>query len=105
MRFTSAILAVLSVGLVPASARSVLVERDQSIITGDDRKIPGDSPLELCDKDHGKDIVHIKKVDLSPNPPKAYVLYSASRGIPHYRRVLTEGGQWRGPCHHSQWNS
>ncbi|KAM0280913.1 hypothetical protein ACHAQH_003802 [Verticillium albo-atrum] len=71
MRFTSAIVALLSVGLVPASARSLLVERDQNVITGDDRKIPGDSPLELCDKAHDKDIVHIKKVDLSPNPPKA----------------------------------
>ncbi|KAM0328105.1 hypothetical protein ACHAQA_005508 [Verticillium albo-atrum] len=71
MRFTSAVVALLSAGLVPASARSVLVERDQSVINGDDLKIPGDSPLELCPKSHENDIVHIKKVDLSPNPPKA----------------------------------
>lgn len=72
MRFASAVVALLSAGLVPASA-AVLVERGQSVISGDDLKIPGDSPLELCDKDHAKDIVTIDKVDLLPNPPKAYV--------------------------------
>lgn len=40
----------------------------------DSEKVPGDSPLQLCDKDHGLDTVHIKQVDLLPNPPEAYVL-------------------------------
>ncbi|KAI1819418.1 ml domain-containing protein [Xylaria intraflava] len=34
-------------------------------------KVPGASPLEFCDKDHGLDTVEIKKVDLLPNPPEA----------------------------------
>lgn len=69
MRFASAVVALLSAGLAPASA-GVLAERGQSVITTD-LKIPGDSPLELCDKDHSKDTITIDSVDLLPNPPKA----------------------------------
>ncbi|OLN97478.1 Phosphatidylglycerol/phosphatidylinositol transfer protein [Colletotrichum chlorophyti] len=70
MRFATAVIAFLSVGLAPAGA-SVLVQRDQSVIINDDLKVPGDSPLQLCEKDHGKDIVTIDSVDLNPNPPQA----------------------------------
>ncbi|KAM3508716.1 hypothetical protein MY10362_000997 [Beauveria mimosiformis] len=34
-------------------------------------KIPGNSPLELCDGDHSDDLIIINNVDLTPNPPKA----------------------------------
>ncbi|ROT40601.1 ML domain-containing protein [Sodiomyces alkalinus F11] len=72
MKFANAALALLSVGLVPASARTIPVERDQSIISADDNlKIPGDSPLELCPGTHDSDIIHIESVDLVPNPPEA----------------------------------
>ncbi|KAJ4389789.1 Phosphatidylglycerol/phosphatidylinositol transfer protein [Gnomoniopsis smithogilvyi] len=37
----------------------------------EDLKIPGDSPLQLCEKAHDSDILTIEKVDLSPNPPQA----------------------------------
>ncbi|KAL0933214.1 phosphatidylglycerol phosphatidylinositol transfer protein [Colletotrichum truncatum] len=70
MRFATAVIAFLSAGLAPAGA-SVLVQRDQSVIVNDGLKVPGDSPLELCDKDHNSDIVKIDSVDLSPNPPQA----------------------------------
>ncbi|KAF6829420.1 phosphatidylglycerol phosphatidylinositol transfer protein [Colletotrichum plurivorum] len=70
MRFATAVIAFLSAGLAPASA-SVLVQRDQTVIVNDDLKIPGESPLELCPKSHDADIVEIKSVDLSPNPPQA----------------------------------
>lgn len=40
----------------------------------EDLKIPGDSPLQLCDKSHDEDILAIKSVDLAPNPPQACVL-------------------------------
>lgn len=43
------------------------------VTVNDDLKIPGDSPLELCPKAHDEDIITIDKVDLVPNPPKAYV--------------------------------
>lgn len=67
MKFASALVALLSVG---ASAH-VLGPRDQSVIAGDDLKVPGDSPLQFCDKDHSDDSVKIERVDLLPNPPKA----------------------------------
>lgn len=70
MRFSTAFLALLSVGF--SSAR--LQGRDQvPVALDDDHKIPGESPLKLCDGDHKDDILKITKVDLSPNPPKAYV--------------------------------
>lgn len=39
----------------------------------DDLKVPGKSPLEFCPSDHSSDILTIKSVDLSPNPPQAGV--------------------------------
>jgi len=71
MRFSSAILA-LAASLAPASG-SLFARGNQAVITDDDLKIPGDSPLELCPKEHDKDIVTIQSVNLTPNPPQAYV--------------------------------
>lgn len=39
----------------------------------EDLKVPGKSPLEFCPSDHSSDILTIKSVDLSPNPPQAGV--------------------------------
>ncbi|KAK5998314.1 Phosphatidylglycerol/phosphatidylinositol transfer protein [Cladobotryum mycophilum] len=67
MRFTTT-LAYLSACLaVPATARSIF---SPSVFPGEDHKIPGESPLYLCDGDHSDDLVQITKVDISPNPPK-----------------------------------
>ncbi|KAL8297037.1 hypothetical protein RB601_003457 [Gaeumannomyces tritici] len=63
MKFSTAFIALLSVGLSSASSLR-LVRRD-------DHDIPGESPLRLCDGDHGDDLLQITKVDLNPNPPKA----------------------------------
>lgn len=51
------------------------------VTVNEDLKIPGDSPLELCPKAHDEDIITIDKVDLVPNPPKAYVRYPSRRPI------------------------
>lgn len=75
MRFATAVIAFLSAGLAPVGA-SVLVQRDQSVIVNEASKVPGESPLEFCDKDHSKDVVSIESVDLSPNPPQAYVPFA-----------------------------
>ncbi|KAI0447541.1 phosphatidylinositol transfer protein [Xylaria telfairii] len=40
------------------------------VSVNDAQKVPGDSPLQFCDKDHQEDTVLIEKVDLSPNPPE-----------------------------------
>ncbi|TLD26780.1 hypothetical protein PspLS_04794 [Pyricularia sp. CBS 133598] len=71
MRFSTAFFALVSVGFSSASGFR-LQGRDQvSVALDDDHKIPGESPLKLCDGDHKDDILKITKVDLSPNPPKA----------------------------------
>lgn len=69
MRLSAISLAVL--GVASATARSVFGGTQATL--DDDLKIPGDSPLELCPKDHSSDILTITKVDLTPNPPLAYV--------------------------------
>ncbi|KAK7750386.1 Phosphatidylglycerol/phosphatidylinositol transfer protein [Diatrype stigma] len=70
MRFSTACVAALSAtGVV--SARSWFGGDSQDVIVKDVDKVPGESPLEFCDSDHSKDIVHIEQVDLLPNPPEA----------------------------------
>ena len=72
MKFSAtACVASLSAGVV--SAGSSWFSSQDVIETNDAAKVPGDNPLEFCDTDHSKDIVHIEKVDLLPNPPEAYV--------------------------------
>ena len=66
----TACVAALSASVV--SAGSGWFSSQDVIETNDAAKVPGDNPLEFCDTDHSKDIVHIEKVDLLPNPPEAY---------------------------------
>jgi len=71
MRISTAFVA-LTAALAPATlARSLFGGKSQVEIAKDDLKIPGESPLELCDKSHDKDIIKIQSVDLVPNPPLA----------------------------------
>lgn len=51
---------------------SIFSGKATDVVVNEDLKIPGDSPLEFCPGDHSADIVKIDKVDLLPNPPKAY---------------------------------
>lgn len=44
----------------------------QAPLVDDKVKVPGDNPLYFC-SDPKDDILDITKVDLDPNPPKAYV--------------------------------
>ena len=44
---------------------------DQHVLD-DDVSVPGDNPLEFCQKDNEYTLT-INKVDLTPNPPKPYV--------------------------------
>lgn len=69
MRFSTACITALSAGLVAAGPLEPRGWLDQEIVINEARKVPGDSPLELCDSDHSKDIVYIERVDLLPNPP------------------------------------
>ncbi|KAI1196075.1 ml domain-containing protein [Nemania serpens] len=69
MRLLSvACIAALSAGNL-VSAGSWFGNDDVSVKEAE--KVPGDSPLQFCDKDHGKDTVQIDRVDLLPNPPQS----------------------------------
>lgn len=65
--------AVAACLLAPVAAFSVFNGNAPDAVANDDYRVPGDSPLEFCPGDHSKDLVTIESVDLSPNPPKAYV--------------------------------
>ncbi|KOS17953.1 Phosphatidylglycerol/phosphatidylinositol transfer protein [Escovopsis weberi] len=68
MRFTSSLLCLAACLTAPAAAASIFTP---SVFPGEDHKIPGKSPMYLCDGDHQEDILHITEVDIAPNPPKA----------------------------------
>jgi len=67
MRFSAVLVAFLST----ADGLSIFGGRNQAVVADDDLKIPGESPLELCPKEHDNDIIKIQSVDLLPNPPQA----------------------------------
>ncbi|KAH8889675.1 hypothetical protein GQ53DRAFT_188086 [Thozetella sp. PMI_491] len=68
MRFTPTLLAALAVG---ANSLGLWGADDQSIILDDELDVPGKSPLKFCEAARSDDLIEIKSVDLSPNPPEA----------------------------------
>jgi len=40
---------------------------------GDGEAVPGNNPLTYCQAEHGDDILVLDHVNLTPNPPQAYV--------------------------------
>jgi hypothetical protein len=70
MRLSAALVALSA---VVAHAGFGLNFGGSQVTLNEDLKVPGDSPLMLCDTEHNEDIITIDKVDLVPNPPKAYV--------------------------------
>jgi hypothetical protein len=47
------------------------VSQDPLISPLDSTKVPGESPVEICSLSPSDDLVEIKYIDLSPNPPLA----------------------------------
>ena len=70
MQLTTLLLAALSA--VSVSASPSWMGGDQVTIQ-EEYKVPGDNPLYFCG-DPANDLLKIEKVDLSPNPPKPYVI-------------------------------
>jgi hypothetical protein len=70
MRFSAAVVAILSAGLTGGLS---ILRAEQSVVNDDGLDVPGNSPLKFCDKPHDEDIVTIMNVDLLPNPPEASV--------------------------------
>ena len=74
MKFSPATLLVLAAPLVNAAAFSMFDPTQVSLKAGttEDFPVEGDNPLNYCAKPDGYKL-NIKSVDLSPNPPAAYV--------------------------------
>ncbi|KAI9839223.1 MAG: Phosphatidylglycerol/phosphatidylinositol transfer protein [Sarea resinae] len=86
MRFSTSLLAFLFASLV-ASKSTVASSRETLHILDDDTdlRVPGDSPLEFCQKTTD-DILEIDHVNLDPNPPQAgQVLTIEASGLLHER--------------------
>ncbi|OAA68401.1 ml domain containing protein [Niveomyces insectorum RCEF 264] len=67
MRTAAALFALLST----ASAGLSFFGSDDASGADESLKVPGQSPLEFCPKDHTDDLLTIQSVNLSPNPPEA----------------------------------
>ena len=65
-------IALLSLFLSSLVASSSFFGAEQRVLD-DDLSVPGDNPLEYCQADTSKDILVIKHVNLSPNPPEKLV--------------------------------
>ena len=53
------------------ASAATLQAREQVPLVMMDNKIPGESPVEICAGSSQDDfILHIDKIDLSPNPPR-----------------------------------
>ncbi len=66
MRFSAAVVVAFA-----SAVTGLALFGGQAVVAGDDLRIPGESPLELCEKEHADDLVKIDRVDLLPNPPQA----------------------------------
>jgi hypothetical protein len=75
MKFLSVLTLLLASPLVSAASFPSIFDPTQATLaTQDDKKldVPGQNPLKYCVDPAGQ-ILTIKSVDLSPNPPAAYV--------------------------------
>ena len=72
MKFLSTAACLVCLAPIAATARSIDFFSQAPIHT-DAEPVKGDNPLEYCN-DPKTDILQIKSVDLSPNPPLPYVL-------------------------------
>lgn len=66
MKLVTSLLLLLLSAFAAANSLSFF-GTDQKVLD-DDLKVPGDNPLEFCQKDD-KYTLTINKVDLTPNPP------------------------------------
>ncbi len=78
MKFSLSLITLLLSGLVASEGFSFLGGQKP---LGDGEAVPGDNPLTYCKADHSDDLLVLDHVNLTPNPPKAYVLSTLIHGI------------------------
>src|SRR5947207_15357496 len=61
----------LATGVLGEIVRQPHISQDPLLSPFDSTKVPGQSPVEICSLSPSDDLVEIKYIDLSPNPPLA----------------------------------
>lgn len=75
MRFTASLATLLLSAIVVTSKGLSFFSNHQRVLD-DSLAVPGESPLEYCQPNHEQDLLIIQHVNLTPNPPVAYVIFS-----------------------------
>lgn len=73
MRITEIFLSLFLVSAVASKSLSFF-RSDQTVLDDDSKTVPGKNPLTFCRTPTDYSLV-IQKVDLTPNPPKAYAIH------------------------------
>jgi hypothetical protein len=71
MKFSLSLITLLLSSLVASEGLSYSFGGQKPL--GDGAAVPGDNPLSYCKAEHGDDILVLDHVNLTPNPPQAYV--------------------------------
>jgi hypothetical protein len=71
MKFSLSLITLLLSSLVASEGLSFSFGGQKPL--GDGEAVPGDNPLTYCKAEHGDDILVLDHVNLTPNPPQAYV--------------------------------
>lgn len=76
--------AILSAIVAPCTALSLWSDdARRGVSPNEDLKIPGESPLKHCAGKKTDGYIEINSIDLTPNPPSAYVLFPLHGRLTH----------------------
>ena len=67
---------------------------------GDGEAVPGNNPLSYCQAKHSDDLLILDHVNLTPNPPEAYV--HSLHNILLFQQLIHH--QWKDAYHRGCWN-
>lgn len=73
MKFSLSLITLLLSSLVASEGLSFSFGGQKPL--GDGAAVPGDNPLSYCRAEHDDDLLVLDHVNLSPNPPQAYVYF------------------------------
>jgi hypothetical protein len=73
MKFSLSLITLLLSSLVASEGLSFSFSGQKPL--GDGAAVPGDNPLSYCKAEHGDDLLVLEHVNLTPNPPEAYVYF------------------------------
>jgi hypothetical protein len=73
MKFSLGLITLLLSSLVASEGLSFSFGGQKPL--GDGAAVPGDNPLSYCKAEHGDDLLILDHVNLTPNPPEAYVYF------------------------------